>query len=108
MLEEVPGSTNEESLDLCRRVLEQIVGRLGTDYFFAPLAYDDPRWVSYRLAEMLPLALEEKQTLLEARDDHERLVRLHGHSEIGGVVAIRRRREAGAGSRAPAPAPPHR
>ena len=78
LLEEVPGSANEESLALCRRVLEQIVSRLGAEYFFAPLAYDDPRWVSYRLAEVLPLSLEEKQTLLETRDDHERLMRLHG------------------------------
>jgi Lon protease-like protein len=78
MLEEVPGSTNEEALVLCRRVLEQIVSRLGTDYFFPPLAYDDPRWVSYRLAEVLPLAFEEKQALLETRKDHERLMRLYG------------------------------
>ena len=78
LLEEVPGSGNEESLALCRRVLEQIVSRLGADYFFPPLAYDDPRWVSYRLAEVLPLPLEEKQALLETRDDHERLIRLHG------------------------------
>jgi Lon protease-like protein len=59
-------------------VLEQIVSRLGTEYFFPPLAYDDPRWVSYRLAEVLPLALEEKQALLEIRDDRERLMRLYG------------------------------
>ena len=79
LLEEVPGSPNEESLDLCRRVLEQIVGRLGATYFLAPLAYDDPRWISYRLAEVLPLSLDEKQTLLEARDDHDRLMRLYEH-----------------------------
>ncbi len=77
LLEDVPGSANEESLALCRGVLEQIVSRLGTEYFFPPLAYDDPRWVSYRLAEVLPLALEEKQSLLETRDDHERLTRLY-------------------------------
>jgi len=77
LLEEVAGSANEESLVLCRRVLEQIVSRLGTGYFFPPLAYDDPRWVSYRLAEVLPLALEEKQALLETRDDRERLMRLY-------------------------------
>ena len=78
MLEEVPASVNEKSLVLCRRVLEQIGSRLGTEYFFPPLAYDDPRWVSYRLAEVLPLALEEKQALLETRDDHERLMHLYG------------------------------
>ncbi len=78
MLEEVPGRAHEESAVLCRRVLEQIVSRLGTEYFFPPLAYDDPRWVSYRLAEVLPLAPEEKQALLEIRDDRERLMRLYG------------------------------
>ncbi len=78
LLEDVPGSANDESLALCRRVLEQIVSRLGTEYFFPPLAYDDPHWVSYRLAEVLPLALEEKQSLLEMRDNHERLARLYG------------------------------
>jgi Lon protease-like protein len=78
MLEEVPGSAHEESVILCRRVLEQIVSRLATEYYFPPLAYDDPRWVSYRLAEVLPLAPEEKQALLEIRDDRERLMRLYG------------------------------
>jgi hypothetical protein len=78
LLEEVTGDSNEESLALCRRVLEQIVSRLGTEYFFPPLAYGDSRWVSYRLAEVLPLALKEKQSLLETRDDRERLMRLYG------------------------------
>jgi Lon protease-like protein len=77
LLEDVPGSVNEESLVLCRRVLEQIVSRLGTEYFFPPLAYDDPRWVSYRLAEVLPLGFEEKQALLEIRDDQVRLKHLY-------------------------------
>jgi len=78
LLEEVAGHTNDASLVLCRRVLEQIISRLGTDPFFQPLAFDDPRWVSYRLAEVLPLAFEEKQALLETRDDRERLTRLCG------------------------------
>ena len=78
MLEEVSGNVNDDAMELCRRVLEQIVSRLGTTYFFAPLAYDDPRWVSYRLAEVLPLALDDKQALLEMHGDHERLMRLYG------------------------------
>ena len=77
LLDEASGNADDVVLDLCRRVLEQIVSRLGSEYFFAPLAYDDPRWVSYRLAEVLPLALEDKQALLETRDDQERLDRLH-------------------------------
>lgn len=77
VLEEISGNANDDALVLCRRVLEQIVSRLGTEYFFAPLAYDQPRWVSYRLAEVLPLALEEKQALLEMHGDYERLLRLY-------------------------------
>jgi len=77
LLEEGSGAADDVAMELCRRVLEQIVSRLGSEYFFPPLAYDDPRWVSYRLAEVLPLALEDKQALLETRDDRERLDRLH-------------------------------
>jgi Lon protease-like protein len=44
-----------------------------------PLAYDDPRWISYRLADVLPLRLEEKQDLLELRDDGSRIERLRAY-----------------------------
>ena len=57
-------------------MLEQIIERIGPGYFFPPLDYDDPRWTSYRLAEVLPLEWEEKQSLLALRDDGERLERL--------------------------------
>ena len=76
LLEETAGAIRQESFALCRRVLEQIIEKIGADYFPQPLAYDDPRWTSYRLAEVLPLELEAKQSLLELRDDGERLQRL--------------------------------
>jgi Lon protease-like protein len=57
-------------------VLEQVIEKVGADYFFSPLVYDDPRWTSYRLAEVLPLEGEAKQSLLALRDDGERLERL--------------------------------
>jgi Lon protease-like protein len=79
LLEEAAGAIRQESFALCRRVLEQIVEKIGADYFSQPLAYDDPRWISYRLAEVLPLELEEKQALLELRDDGERLERLQAY-----------------------------
>ena len=79
LLEETAGAIRQESFALCRRVLEQIIEKIGADYFPQPLAYDDPRWTSYRLAEVLPLALEAKQSLLELRDDSERLERLRAH-----------------------------
>ena len=78
-LAEAAGEVSAESFALCRRVLEQIIGKIGSGYFFLPLAYDDPGWTSYRLAEVLPLEWEEKQSLLALRDDGERLKRLHAH-----------------------------
>ena len=39
-------------------------------------AYDDAVWVSYRLTEVLPLALPLKQELLEMTDSHARLDRI--------------------------------
>ncbi|MBI3529897.1 MAG: LON peptidase substrate-binding domain-containing protein [Betaproteobacteria bacterium] len=79
LLEETAGTIRRESFALCRRVLEQIIEKIGADYFSPPLAYDDPRWTSYRLAEVLPLDLEEKQDFLELRNDGERLQRLHAY-----------------------------
>jgi Lon protease-like protein len=76
-LEEGIGEVVSETLALCRRVLEQVVDKLGPSHFLAPLAYADPRWVSYRLAESLPLEEAEKQQLLALRNDGERLERLH-------------------------------
>jgi Lon protease-like protein len=78
-LEDSAGAVRPDSFAFCRRVLEQIVQKLGQDYFFAPLAYDDPRWTSYRLAEVLPLEGEQKQSLLALRDDGERLERLRAY-----------------------------
>jgi Lon protease-like protein len=78
-LAEAAGEVSAESFALCRRVLEQIIGKIGSGYFIPPLAYDDPRWTSYRLAEVLPLKLGEKQSLLALRDDGERLKRLQAY-----------------------------
>jgi len=79
LLAEADGDVRLESFELCRRVLEQIIAKVGPDYFFPPLAYDDPRWTSYRLAEVLPLESGERQSLLELRDDSERLERLRAY-----------------------------
>jgi uncharacterized protein len=75
-LEDRRGDLDAQALALCRSVLEQIVGRIGTGYFHPPLDFENPRWVSYRLAEVLPLEMPEKQVLLETRSDAERIARL--------------------------------
>lgn len=75
-LTDVPGNIDEEILGLCRRILESIEARIGSDFFAGPTQFDDARWVSYRLAELLPVSGEHKQALLETRDDAQRLSRL--------------------------------
>jgi Lon protease-like protein len=79
LLAETAGEVSPVSFALCRRVLEQIIDKVGQDYFPAPLACDDPRWTGYRLADVLPLKAEEKQGLLELGDDGARLERLRDY-----------------------------
>lgn len=61
----------------CAQILRQIIERLGTENFNSPLAYDDAVWVSYRLAEVLPLKLLAKQQMLEMNDPAMRIEILH-------------------------------
>lgn len=76
LLPETAGEISGEAAGLCRRVLEAIVERVGSGAIPAPVAFDEPRWVSYRLSELLPLAPADRQLLLEERDDGRRLERL--------------------------------
>ncbi len=57
--------------DLLRKLVP-----LGKQYHGMATAYDDAQWVSYRLAEILPLPLPAKQALLELTDTPARLARL--------------------------------
>lgn len=76
LLEDATGAIEAEAAALCRQVLEQIIARVGPALFFQPLQFEDGRWVSYRLAEVLPLNPADKQALLELRETGERLLRL--------------------------------
>jgi Lon protease-like protein len=75
-LADVAGTVDEETFGLCRRILESIAVRVGSGVFAEPAKFDDARWVSYRLAELLPVDLGHKQSLLEIRNDAQRLSRL--------------------------------
>lgn len=50
---------------LCRSVLAGAVEQFGADRFPQPITLDDAAWVSFRLAEILPLDVSLKQQLLE-------------------------------------------
>jgi Lon protease-like protein len=57
----------------CREVLSRVIEHLGAGKFPQPIALDDATWVSYRLAEILPLDMRVKQELLEVEGSGERL-----------------------------------
>ncbi|MEQ1880258.1 MAG: LON peptidase substrate-binding domain-containing protein [Burkholderiales bacterium] len=86
LLEEISGEENAAIVSFCRQVLEQAIQRLGSENFPPPLDYANPRWVSYRLAEVLPLPAEDKQSLLEQREDAARLELLHALLERHAVA----------------------
>ena len=54
-------------------LLELLINRVGKENFPAELALTDASWVSYRLAEILPLPLPIKQSMLEINDSEVRL-----------------------------------
>jgi uncharacterized protein len=54
-------------------LLELIAGRVGPQNFPAERDYGDASWVGYRLAELLPLPLSIKQSMLEINDAGVRL-----------------------------------
>src|SRR5207253_9569768 len=56
---EAPGLA--ESADFLRKAITAI----GAQRFAAPYRFEDASWVSFRLAEILPLRMDVKQKLLE-------------------------------------------
>lgn len=60
----------------CCEVLKLIIERAGAGTFPSPLRLDDPVWVSYRLAEALPLDTALRQELLEMPETATRFARL--------------------------------
>jgi uncharacterized protein len=76
-IERLPADTPASRVDpACRQVLKLIIDRVGSAHFPEPLELDDATWVGCRLAEVLPLDAQVKQTLLEVSDAAERLARL--------------------------------
>ncbi len=55
------------------KLLELLIDRVGRDNFVSELALGDASWVGYRLAELLPLPLPIKQSMLEINDCEVRL-----------------------------------
>lgn len=70
----------------CEEVLRLAIKRAGTDSVPGPIQLDNPLWVSYRLAEILPITPLEKQALLEMTDTEARLAQLRELLLTHGII----------------------
>jgi len=68
-----PSLALPESYVPLSKLLELLIGRVGRENFPTDLALGDASWVGYRLAELLPLPLHIKQSMLEINDCEVRL-----------------------------------
>jgi Lon protease-like protein len=76
-----------ETIDrACQEVLRLAIERAGSEAVPGPVRLDDPVWVSYRLAEILPITPLEKQALLEMDDAGARLAQLHDLLLSHGII----------------------
>ncbi len=60
-------------------LLKDLLEEAGAPYDRIQKDFDDASWVGYRLAELLPLPVSLKQSLLELEDARRRLERLEPH-----------------------------
>jgi Lon protease-like protein len=81
-----PEQSAAEPDALCRMVLASVVEKLGAEPFPTPIALDDAVWVSYRLAEVLPIAMAVRQQILETPRAEDRLALLRGLLIQAGAV----------------------
>jgi len=74
-----------DEFSVCARVLRMIIADHGEGVFAPPHRFDSAAWVGYRLSEVLPLAMQDKQQLLAMNDSVERLTRLRLYLEERGA-----------------------
>jgi Lon protease-like protein len=82
-LGEIEFAVSDESVELpgefhhLGELLREVLPELGDLYADIPKQLTDAAWVGYRLAEILPISLAEKQLCLELEDPVARLERLN-------------------------------
>jgi hypothetical protein len=65
-----------EEYTAAAEVLESLLEQLGYPFIKIEKKYDDASWVGSRLAELLPIRLEQKQYFLQLDDPIQRMERL--------------------------------
>ena len=73
LLKEEDSELASDPPPLLVELLEKLIERVGAEHFPEARHFDDANWVSYRLAEILPIKLSVKQKLLEVNDSDVRL-----------------------------------
>jgi Lon protease-like protein len=72
-VELLPPESAAAKMDItCCEVLKVVIDKVGAANFPEPIRLDDPAWVAYRLAEILPVDAAVKQRLLELQDAEAR------------------------------------
>ncbi len=79
MLAKEPRENLTEHFSALAELLKGLLEEAGPPYDRMPKDFDDASWVGYRLAELLPLPVSLKQSLLELEDARRRLERLEPH-----------------------------
>ena len=72
-----PEVSETPALQESAQFLRKVIAGIGTERFIGPADFEDATWVSFRLAEILPLRVDVKQKLLEITDAALRLAILH-------------------------------
>lgn len=75
-LEEEPGIDLPEQYRHLGELIRKVLPELGELYAQVPAHFEDASWIGWRLAEILPLSLSDKQYCLELDDPLTRLARL--------------------------------
>jgi Lon protease-like protein len=71
------GTADTPGFRECAEFLAKAMTGIGAERFAEPFHFDDPSWVGFRLAEILPLRNDVKQKLLELTDAALRVAILH-------------------------------
>jgi uncharacterized protein len=72
-IEAEPAQPLPESARPLAQLLRQIIEQVANRDAGAPTEFEDASWVGYRLAELLPISLKQRQYLLEMSDAGKRL-----------------------------------
>ncbi len=81
-----PRVTDTQGLAECADFLRKVIAAIGDERFAPPFDFDDASWVSFRLAEILPLRMDVKQKLLELTDATLRVGILHKFMKQQGLL----------------------